>query len=128
MHEKRIARAYFIELMTSIVVYTILLVAAIRYGRPMPDGVLRTAILISPMIGFAMMIRTVVRHVARIDEYQRIRMLENLSIATAMTGAVTFTYGFMETAGFPKLSMFYVWIVLGLSLAAVNLYRKVADR
>jgi hypothetical protein len=128
MHEKRIARAYFIELMTSVVVYTILLVAAIRYGRPMQEGVLRTAILISPMIGFAMMIRTVVRHVARIDEYQRIRMLENLSIATAMTGAVTFTYGFMETAGFPKLSMFYVWIVLGLSLAAVNLYRKVADR
>lgn len=128
MHEKRIARAYFIELMTSIVVYTILLVAAIRYGRPMEEGVLRTAILISPMIGFGMMIRTVVRHVARIDEYQRMRMLENLSIATAITGAVTFTYGFMETAGFPKLSMFYVWIVMGLSVAAVNLARKVADR
>jgi hypothetical protein len=128
MHEKQVARAYFIELMTSIVVYTILLVAAIRYGRPMEEGVLRTAILVSPMIGFGMMIRTVVRHVARIDEYQRMRMLENLSIATAITGAVTFTYGFMETAGFPKLSMFYVWIVMGLSVAAVNLARKVTER
>ncbi|MFC5547197.1 hypothetical protein [Massilia aerilata] len=128
MHEKRVAKAYFIELMTALLVYTVLLLAAIRYGRPMEDGVVRTLVLISPMIGFGMMIRTVVRHAARIDEYQRMRMLENLAIATAITGAVTFTYGFMETAGFPKLSMFYVWIVMGLSVAAVNLARKVADR
>jgi hypothetical protein len=128
MHEKRVAKAYFIELMTALLVYTVLLLAAIRYGRPMQDGWIRTLVLVSPMIGFGMMIRTVARHVARIDEYQRMRMLENLAIATAITGAVTFTYGFMETAGFPKLSMFYVWIVMGLSVAAVNLARKVAGR
>ena len=128
MHEKRVARAYTLELMIALAVYTVLLMAAIRYGRPMEDGWLRTLVLVSPMIGFGLMIRTIVRHFARIDEYQRMRMLENLAIATAITGAVTFTYGFMETAGFPKLSMFYVWIVMGLSVAAVNLARKVLDR
>ncbi len=128
MHEKRVARAYFVELMTALVVYTVLLFAAIRFGRPMQEGWLRTLVLVTPMIGFGMMIRTIVRHVARIDEYQRMRMLENLAIATAITGAVTFTYGFLETAGFPKLSAFYVWIVMGLSVAAVNLGRKVSGR
>jgi hypothetical protein len=34
----------------------------------------------------------------------------------------------METAGFEKLSMFSVWIMMGVSLAAVTLYRRVADR
>lgn len=128
MHEKRVARAYFVELMTALVVYTVLLFAAIRYGRPMEDGWLRTLVLVTPMIGFVMMIRTIVRHVARIDEYQRIRLLENIAVAAAITLAGTFTYGFLESAGFPKVSMFYVWIVMGLSTAAVTLFRKVADR
>jgi hypothetical protein len=128
MHEKRVARAYFVELMTALVVYTILLFAAIRYGRPMQEGMLRTAILVSPMIGFGMMIRTIARHLARIDEYQRIRLLENLALSVAITGAVTFTNGFMETAGFPKLSMFSVWIVMGCALGAVTLVRKWTDR
>ena len=128
MHEKRVARAYFVELMTALLVYTVLLFAAIRYGRPMSDGWLRTLVLVTPMIGFGLMIRTIVRHLARIDEYQRIRLLENIAVAAAITMAATFTYGFMETAGFEKLSMFSVWIMMGASLAAVTLYRKWADR
>jgi energy-converting hydrogenase Eha subunit A len=128
MHEKRVARAYFVELTTSIVVYTVLLFAAIRYGRPMPEGWLRTLVLITPMIGFGLMIRAIVRHVARIDEYQRIRLLENIAVAAAITLAATFTYGFMETAGFEKLSMFSVWLMMGASMAAVCLVRKVAER
>ncbi|MGO4477026.1 hypothetical protein AB4Z32_12310 [Massilia sp. 2TAF26] len=128
MHEKRVARAYTLELMIALAVYTVLLMAAIRYGRPMEDGWLRTLVLVSPMIGFGLMIRTIVRHFARIDEYQRMRMLENLAIATAITGAVTFTYGFMETAGFPKLSMFYVWVVMCSSVAVVNLARRLLEK
>jgi hypothetical protein len=128
MHEKRVARAYTFELMIALAVYTVLLMAAIRYGRPMEDGWLRTLVLVSPMIGFGLMIRTIARHFARIDEYQRMRMLENLAIATAITGAVTFTYGFMETAGFPKLSMFYVWVVMCSSVAIVNLARRLLEK
>lgn len=128
MHEKRVARAYTLELMIALAVYTVLLMAAIRYGRPMEDGWLRTLVLVSPMLGFGLMIRTIARHFARIDEYQRMRMLENLAIATAITGAVTFTYGFMETAGFPKLSMFYVWVVMCSSVAIVNLARRLLEK
>ncbi len=128
MHEKRVARAYYTELLTALVVYTVLLMAAIRYGRPMPDGWLRTLVLVTPMIGFGLMIRTIARHVARIDEYQRIRLLENIAVAAAITLAGTFTYGFLETAGFPKVSMFWVWMGMGASTAAVTLVRKASGR
>lgn len=128
MHEKRVARAYYVELMTALVVYTVLLFAAIHYGRTMQEGWLRTLVLVTPMIGFGMMIRTVARHVARIDEYQRIRLLENIAIAAAITMAGTFTYGFLETAGFPKVSMFWVWMGMGASTGAVTLIRKVLDK
>ena len=128
MHEKRVARAYRAELWTAIAVYAVLLVGSIRYGRPLDDGPLRMAILLAPMIGFGLMIRAIARHVARIDEYQRLRMLESVALAFAITGAVTFSYGFLETAGFPKLSMFSVWIVMGASWGLVNIVRGLVAR
>jgi hypothetical protein len=115
MHEKRVGRAYRGELLTAIAVYVVLLFASIRYGRPLDDGLLRTAVLLAPMIGFALMIRAIARHVARVDEYQRMRLLETLALAFGITGAVTFSYGFLETAGFPKVTMFSVWMVMGIS-------------
>jgi hypothetical protein len=128
MHEKRVARAYRAELWTAIAVYAVLLAGSIRYGRPLDDGPLRMAILLAPMIGFGLMIRAIARHVARIDEYQRLRLLEGVALAAAITGAVTFSYGFLETAGFPKLSMFSVWIVMGASWGLVNIVRGLVAR
>jgi hypothetical protein len=128
MHEKRVARAYRVELWTAIAVYIVLLLASIRYGRPLDEGLLRTVVLLAPMIGFGLMIRAIARHVARIDEYQRLRMLESVALAFAITGAVTFSYGFLETAGYPKLSMFAVWIVMGASWGIVNIVRGVRAR
>lgn len=128
MHEKRVARAYRYELWTAIAVYVVLLAASIRYGRPLADGPLRTIALLAPMIGFGLMIRAIARHVARIDEYQRLRLLEGVALAFAITAAVTFSYGFLETAGFPKLSMFSVWILMGASWGLVNIVRGLVAR
>jgi hypothetical protein len=89
----------------------------------MEEGALRTIVLVLPMLGFGLMIRAIARHVARIDEYQRQRLLETIALSAAITGAVTFTYGFLETAGFPRLSMFTVWIVMGGSWALVSRMR-----
>jgi hypothetical protein len=128
MYEQKVKRAYNIELWSSVLVYAVILVLSIRYGRPLADSPLRTAILLAPMLGFALMIRSIARHVARIDEYQRMRLLESLALAFAITGAVTFSYGFLETAGFPRLSMFSVWMVMGASWGVVNIVRAVRGR
>jgi len=128
MHEKRVGKAYMRELFASLALYTVLLMAAIRWGRPMEEGALRTLVLLSPMIGFCAALWVIVRHFARIDEYQRMRMLENVSLGAAITAGLTFTYGFLETAGFPKLSMFTVWCVLCGAVVVVQLIRKLLDR
>ena len=36
-----------------------------------------------------------------------------MAIAAAVTAGWTFTYGFLENAGYPRLSMFIVWPVMG---------------
>lgn len=128
MHERRVTTAYLRELFLALAVYAILLTGSILFGRPLAEGPVRTVVLLLPMAGFALMIRAIARHVRRIDEYQRLRMLETLGLAFAITGAITFSYGFLETAGFPRLSMFSVWIVMGASWALASLARARMDR
>lgn len=127
-HEKKVARAYLREMGLSMALYVVLLVAAIRYGRPMPDSALRTAILLAPMLGFFFAIWAVARHLRRVDEFVRRTLLETVAIGAAVTAAVTFSYGFLETAGFPKLSMFVVWPVMGASWALTCLGRYLLKR
>ncbi|WP_305823113.1 hypothetical protein [Massilia brevitalea] len=128
MHEKRVTRAYHRELFGAIALYTVLLMAAIRYGRPMDDGVLRTLVLASPMIGFGVMIWAIARHLARVDEFIRKQLMENVALAAAITAGLTFTYGFLETASYPKLSMFTVWCVLCGTFGVVQIVRKLASK
>jgi hypothetical protein len=123
MHEKEVARAYHKELWTAVAIYAVLLFGSITIGRRMEEGVLRAVVMVIPMIGFGLMIRAIARHVARIDEYQRQQLLETIALSAAITGGVTFTYGFLETAGFPRLSMFTVWIIMGGSWALVSRMR-----
>ncbi len=127
-HEKKVMRAYHRELFFAFAVYAVLLFSAISFGRPMAAGALRTVVLLLPMIGFGLMIWTIARHVRRIDEYRRQNLLETFAIAAAITAAATFSYGFLETAGFPRLSMFTVWPLMGGSWMLVVFVRLLLKR
>lgn len=124
MHEKRIARVYFRELGGSMLVYCALLFGAIHFGRPMEEGVARVLVLASPMIGFCLAVWAVARQMRRVDEFIRQTTLETLAIAAAVTAGLSFTYGFLETAGYPRLSMFTVWPVMGAVWGAVTCIRN----
>lgn len=128
MFEKKVARVYYRELGGALAVYGVLLVGAIRFGRPMDAGVARTLVLLTPMLGFGLAIWAIARHLNRIDEYMRKYMLEAVAIAAAITCGLTFTYGFLETAGFPRLSMFTVWMVMCGATGAVCAVRSILKR
>ena len=127
-HEKRVGNAYLRELGGSLLVYAVLLVAAIRLGRPMDEGVLRSLFLLSPMLGFCLMLWAIARHLNRVDEYLRRFLLESFALAAGITAGLTFTYGFLETAGYPRLSMFSVWMVLCGATMLVCLLRSLRAR
>jgi hypothetical protein len=128
MHEKRVNRIYLRELGGALLAYLAILMAAIQFGRPMEDGILRTLVLASPMTGFCLAVWAVARHVRRVDEFIRQSTLETLAIAAAVTAGLSFTYGFLETAGYPKLSMFTVWPVMGGVWGALTCLRNWFDR
>lgn len=121
--ERQAGRQYLRELFGSIAIYIALLVPSAAYGPALDPGPLRTAALLVPMLGFLLMIWAVARHIGRMDEYQRRTALETFAMAAAITAGVTFTYGFLENAGYPRLSMFTVWGVMGGAWLVVGLLR-----
>lgn len=66
------------------------------------------------MIPATVMCWVVLRHLRRVDELQRRVQLEALGLAFAGTALITFSYGFLELIGFPKLSMFAVWPIMAM--------------
>jgi hypothetical protein len=119
MLEREALKKYRLELGAAMVVYIGVLMGSIHIGRPMEPGVARTLLLLSPAIPLLFAIWAIVRQFGRMDEFIRLRSLENFAIAGALTAGLTFTYGFLETAGFPKLSMFWVWGLMGGSWAVI---------
>lgn len=121
--ERKAGGRYLRELFASIAIYMALLIPSVMYGPAMAPGALKTAVLVCPMAGFFLAIWAMARQVGRLDEYQRGAMLETFAIAGAATAGITFTYGFLETAGYPRLSMFTVWGVMGSAWLVVGLVR-----
>ena len=128
MLEREALKRYRLELTAAMVAYAGILIGSIHFGRPMEPGLARTLLLLSPAIPLLFAIWAIVRQFGRMDEFVRLRGLENFAVAAAFTAGLTFTYGFLETAGFPKLSMFWVWSIMGLTWALVTGLRCLAAR
>jgi hypothetical protein len=128
MYEKRVLKPYTREMLGALAVYIVLLFASNYIGVALNNVVLRTFVLISPMIGFGLMIWAIARHLARIDEYMRRTLLESIALGAAITVGLTFTYGFLESAGYPRLSMFTVWCVLCGVTGLIHCIRAALDK
>ena len=118
-----IKQQYYRELGASLLIYGAILVPSLVYGPRLPMGMARAVVMVSPMIGFMLMVWAIARQLRRSDEFIRKLQIENIALAAAITAGLSFTYGFLETAGYPRLSMFNVWIVLGISWLLASLMR-----
>lgn len=128
MREKQMNQTYFREMFVSIFIYVIALFSITWYAKDMPDGLLRTTLALIPMLPALGMLWAIIRHFGRMDEYLRIRSLEELAIAGAVTASFSLTYGFMEGVGFPRLSMFVIWGIFFGAWGIVTCVRKAMDK
>ncbi|WP_245581892.1 hypothetical protein [Phyllobacterium phragmitis] len=94
----------------SIIVYAITLAISLRLlAHDLENGVVRIAISLAPMVPAVFLCWSIVRAIGCLDEMQRKLQLEAFALAFAGTALITFSYGFLENVGFPKLSLFVVW-------------------
>ena len=128
MKEREGNRKYRVELFSAMVAYMLVLFGSISFAKGMDDGLARTLLLVTPIVPLLLAVWAIARHFRRMDEYLRLRSLESIAIGAAVTAALTLTYGFLESAGFPKLSMFWVWPVMGLVWGLHTCLRRVFTR
>lgn len=122
------ALRYRTELGGALAIYVASLPVSIRYAAALPAGASRDAVAALPMLGVLLAIWAIVRQFRRVDEYLRRVTLEHLGIAAAVTAGWTMTYGFLENSGFPRLSMFVVWPVMGAVWGILALVHAVRNR
>ena len=115
MKEHEGNRKYRLELFSAMAAYMLVLFGSISVAKGMDENLARTLLLITPIIPLMLAVWAIARHFRRMDEYMRLRSLESIAIGAAVTCALSLTYGFLESAGFPKLSMFWVWPVMGFA-------------
>jgi len=108
--------------------YTAVLFGSIALAKQMDPGATRTVLLLTPMIPVLLAVWAIARQFARMDEFVRLRSLEGLAIAAGVTAGLSLTYGFLESAGFPKISMFWVWPVMGATWGLYAIHFRLFPR
>lgn len=128
MHEYKIRIRYFGELVGSLSLFFLVQALSMKIERTVPAGSMRTLVLFSPMLPFLLMIGAVVRYFRKVDEYMRLKILENLAMTAAATGILTFTYGYLEAVGLPRLSMTVIMPTMGVISAILFIVGGMARR
>jgi hypothetical protein len=79
-----------------------------------PEGSLKLAINLVPMLGALAAAWAVMRGLWQLDEMQRRIQLDAIAIAFLGTALITFGWGFAEGAGLPRLTAFAVWPIMAV--------------
>ncbi len=105
------ARAYVIEFGGAMAAYVVV-IFAITVLNAHPQAAWRPFVALTPVIPAIFVVVAFVRFLRRMDELQRRIQLEALGLSFAVSGILTFAYGFLELTGFPQVSL--IWIFPGM--------------
>ncbi len=107
-------KKYIVEFGIAMASYVVLLIISMYVLKSMDEtSPFRVPVALIPMIPLAGVLWAVIRRMRVMDELQRKIQFEALSWAFGMSALTTFSYGFLETVGFPRLSYFMVWPIMG---------------
>ncbi|SFT05784.1 hypothetical protein SAMN04488040_2907 [Sulfitobacter marinus] len=69
----------------------------------------RIVVVLIPMLPAAFICGVCIFAIRKLDEMQRKLQFEALALSFVGTALITFSYGFLEAVGFPRISMFAIW-------------------
>jgi len=103
----RAQQRYFLEFGASIAAYAVILTASVYGLNHGVIGFLRYVVAVVPAVPIIGVSLAVVRWLRATDEYERQTTITGMAIAGGLTALIAVTYGFLENAGMPRMS---VWI------------------
>jgi hypothetical protein len=88
-----------------LLVYLIAYAAAMWAMRSLPNGSMRFALIVVPVLPGLLLIASAVRSYRRCDEFIRLRILQATAVTAVVTAVWTLAYGYLEIAGLPHLNV-----------------------
>lgn len=110
------ARAYYRDFLPGIGAYLLVLAGVLAWGHLDGPGSARWAWALAPALPAAWIVRAVVRHLHRLDDYQRLLQLQGLGVGFAVAMLSAVTVGFLGIAGLPAMAA--GWIIYAAGMAA----------
>ena len=118
-------RTYVRTFGIAMILYAAMLTGAVLLLPYVGGSPWRYLLVLLPVVPVVFGLRAMLRFVEQMDELQRRIQLAGLAFACALVAMLTFAYGFLELAGFPRLS--WIWI-LPLTLMLWGLGTALASR
>ena len=101
------------NLFLSMIAYSVILITSLTVLKNYEfTRFWQIVISLSPAVPVAFVILAVMRLLKDSDEMQQRVQLLATSFSAAVTGLVTFSYGFLENVGFPKFPTFFIFPML----------------
>jgi hypothetical protein len=91
------------------IAYTVIIIVSRLLLNNLGDSLWRFPIALLPVIPIIILILAFMRYLSAIDELQQKIQLQAIGFAAGTTGLLTFAYGFLELAGFPRFSTFFIF-------------------
>lgn len=107
-------RAYAVDFWPGIAGYVVVLTAVLVWGNLDGGSPWRFGWAVLPVIPALWIVRAVLRHVHRIDDYQRLLLLQGLGVGFAVAMIAALTVGFLGIAGLPMTAA--GWVVYGAGM------------
>ena len=108
----RNSRIYARSFVLTFASYVVLVFISNELLKRMSDEPWRYLIAILPVLPLIFTVRAFTRYLDNLDELQQRIQLQALGFAAGATAMLTLTYGFLENAGLPPLSMLWVFPLL----------------
>ncbi|PWH15079.1 MAG: hypothetical protein DDG60_06485 [Anaerolineae bacterium] len=109
---KQVTKRYMREFFLSTSAYILLIIVSTQMTSAFVDAPWRGLVAITPVIPAIFMVVAFVRYLNGIDELQQRIQLMAIGFSAGVTGLLTFAYGFLETVGFPHISLIWIFPLL----------------
>jgi hypothetical protein len=103
------SKNYACDFTVTMIAYTVIIIASRLILNHLGNSLWRFPIALLPVIPVIFLILAFMRYLAAIDELQQKIQLQAIGFAVGTTGLLTFAYGFLEPAGFPQFSTFFIF-------------------
>ena len=112
--DRAISRSYQREFWSGMIAYFVILTAVLLWGQLDGDSPWRFVWAVMPVLPALWLVVALLRHIRRIDDYQRQLLLQGLAAGFALAMLASVTFGFLAIAGLEIPGM--AWIIYSLGM------------